>query len=115
MVFKIGDTDVSRCVTPPQITEEYRSQSVNHTLNGSAVVDRIANYPKRRIEVTLGVMDKAAWEALKAYLKSAAELNITIDGEVISVYLDGGIPTPIIYAKKGGYMCAGMELAFEEM
>lgn len=115
MVFKIGDTDVSKCVTPPQITEEYRSQSVNHTLNGSAVVDRIANYPKRRIEVTLSGVDKAVWEPLKAYLKSAAELNITIDGEVISVYLDGGIPTPIIYAVNDDYLCSEIELAFEEM
>ncbi len=115
MVFKIGDTDVSKCVTPPQITEEYRSQSVNYTLNGSAVVDRIANYPKRRIEVTLCGMDKTAWEVIKKYLKSAAELSISIDNENIPVYLDGGIPTPIIYAEKNGYVCSEIELAFEEM
>ena len=42
MILKIGDIDVSKFILPPDIADTFRSQSVNQTLNGSLVVDRIS-------------------------------------------------------------------------
>lgn len=50
MILKMGDIDVSKFILPPDIADTFRSQSVNQTLNGSLVVDRISELSKKRIE-----------------------------------------------------------------
>lgn len=114
MVFKIGEIDVSKFIQPPEITDTFRSQSVNQTLNGSLVVDRISELTKKRITVQLPLVTKAKWEEIKAVI-TPISFSVSIDGTSWTVHLDGDLPTPILYADGEDIMCSDISLTFEEM
>ena len=114
MVLKIGDIDVSKFALPPDIADTFRSQSVNQTLNGPLVVDRISEYTKRRITVQLPLLPKSKWEEIKAVI-TPISFSVSIDGTTWTVHLDGDLPTPILYADGEDIMCSDISLIFEEM
>ena len=114
MVLKIGDVDVSKYILPPDIADTFRSQSVNQTLNGSLVVDRISELSKKRISVQFPIVPLAKWEEIKAIIKPIT-FNVSVDSSVYSVHLSGDIPTPVLYADDDDVMCSEISLVFEEM
>lgn len=97
MILKIGDIDVSKFILPPDIADTFRSQSVNQTLNGSLVVDRISELSKKRISVQFPIVPLAKWEEIKTVIKPIT-FNVSVDSSVYSVHLSGDIPTPVLYA-----------------
>ena len=114
MTLKIGDIDVSKYILPPDIADTFRSQSVNQTLNGSLVVDRISELSKKRISVQFPIIPLAKWEEIKAVIKPIT-FNVSVDSSVYSVHLSGDIPTPVLYADGEDVMCSEISLVFEEM
>lgn len=114
MVLKIGDIDVSKLILPPDISDTFRSQSVNQTLNGSLVVDRISELCKKRISVQFPLIPRAKWEEIKAVIKPIA-FSVSVDSKTYSVHLSGDIPTPVLYADGDDVMCSDISLIFEEM
>lgn len=114
MTFKIGDIDVSKLVLPPEITDTFRSQSVNYTLNGSLVVDRISELTKKRITVQIPLIPGEQWTAIKAVIKPIS-FTVSVDSAEYTVHLDGDIPTPVLYADSDNIMCSDITLTFEEM
>lgn len=114
MTFKIGDIDVSKLILPPEMTDAFRSQSVNYTLNGSLVVDRISELSKKRISVQFPLIPLAKWEEIKAIIKPIS-FAVSVDSVSYTVHLDGDIPTPVLYADGEDIMCSDISLTFEEM
>lgn len=114
MTLKIGDIDVSKLILPPDISDTFRSQSVNQTLNGSLVVDRVSELCKKRISVQFPIISLAKWEEIKAVIKPIT-FNVSVDSKNYSVHLSGDIPTPVLYADGDDVMCSDISLIFEEM
>lgn len=114
MVFKIGELDVSKLILPPEIIDTFRSQSVNYTLNGSLVIDRISELTKRRITVQIPLISGEKWTELKETIRPIS-FAVSIDGAAYTVHLDGDLPTPVLYADGGEVMCGDITLTFEEM
>lgn len=114
MTFKIGEIDVSKLILPPDINDVFRSQSVNQTLNGSLVVDRISELSKKRIEVRFPMIPLEKWTEIKAVIKPIT-FSVSVDGDTYSVHLSGDIPTPVLFANGDEIMCSDISLTFEEM
>ncbi|MBP1578994.1 MAG: hypothetical protein J6B57_02785 [Oscillospiraceae bacterium] len=114
MTFKIGDIDVSKLILPPEITDTFRSQSVNQTLNGSLVVDRISELSKKRIEVRFPMITLEKWTEIKAVIKPIT-FSVSVDSDTYSVHLSGDIPTPVLFANGDEIMCSDISLTLEEM
>ncbi len=114
MVFKISDIDVGKLILPPQITDVHRSQSVNYTLNGSCIIDRISAAAKKQIAVQIPLIDSAKWAEVKAVI-SLMSFAVTVDDTAYTMRLDGDIPTPVLYTTEGGYVCSDISLVFEEV
>lgn len=114
MLFKIGDIDLGKLIIPPEITDVFRSQSVNYTLNGSAIIDRISEFSKKRITVQLPLIDSARWGEIKTVI-AGMTFSVMVDSEIYTMRLDGDIPTPVIYTTEDGYFCGDISLTFEEV
>lgn len=114
MVFKIGTIDISRLILPPEITDTFRSQSVNYTLNGSLIVDRISELTKKKITVQIPLITQKQWNEIRAVIKPIS-FEISVDSAVYKVHLDGDMPTPVLYAGENEVMCGDISLTFEEM
>ena len=114
MVFKIGEMDVSKLILPPEITDTFRSQSVNYTLNGSIIVDRISELTKKRITVQMPLISQKQWDEIKSVIRPIS-FTVSIDSAVYTVHLDGDLPAPVLYADGGEVMCGNITLTFEEM
>lgn len=114
MTFKIGEIDISKLISPPEITDTFRSQSVNYTLNGSLIVDRISELMKKRIAVQIPLIAQKKWEEIKAVIRPIS-FEVSVDGAAYTVHLDGDLPTPVLYADGGEVMCGDISLTFEEM
>lgn len=113
MTVKIGETDISKYITPPNIADTYRAQSVAQTLNGSLVVDRIGG-TKKRITVMFPLLPLAKWEEIKALILPIS-FSVSVDSAAYTMHLDGEIPTPIKFAAGDDVMCGEISLTFEEM
>lgn len=114
MTFKIGDIDVSKLILPPEMIDTFRSQSVNYTLNGSLVVDRISELTKKRITVQIPLIPSDKWEEIKTVIKPIS-FSVSVDSTSYTVHLEGDIPTPVLYADGANIMCSDISLTFEEM
>lgn len=114
MIFKIGEIDVGKLIIPPEISDTFRSQSVNYTLDGSAVIDRVSALSKTHIVVQIPLIDSVKWAEIKAVI-AAISFPVTVDEKTYTMHLDGDIPTPVIYTADGGYICGDIALSFEEV
>lgn len=114
MIFMIGDIDMGKLMIPPEISDTFRSQSVNYTLNGSAVIDRISEFAKKRISVQIPLIPNDKWTEIKAVI-TPMSFPVTVDDSTYTMRLDGDIPTPVIYTTEGGYFCGDISLVFEEV
>ena len=114
MTFKIGDIDVSKIILPPDMSDTFRSQSVNNTLNGSLVVDRISELTKKKITVQIPLISGEQWSAIKSVIRPIS-FTVSVDSVSYTVHLDGDIPTPVLYAVGDNIMCSDISLTFEEV
>ncbi|MBP1543800.1 MAG: hypothetical protein J6A16_06870 [Oscillospiraceae bacterium] len=114
MIFMIGDIDMGKLMIPPEISDTFRSQSVNYTLNGSAVIDRISEFTKKRISVQIPLIPSDKWAEIKAII-TPMSFPVAVDDSTYTMRLDGDIPTPVIYTTEGGYLCGDISLVFEEV
>lgn len=114
MTVKIGEIDVSAVILPPEITDTFRSQSINYTLNGSMIVDRISSFTKKRITVQIPLISGEKWAEIKEIIKPIA-FTVSVGSAAYTVHLDGDIPTPMLYADGEDIMCSDITLTFEEM
>lgn len=114
MTFKIGDIDVSSLILPPEMSDTFRSQSVNQTLNGSLVVDRISELTKKSITVQIPLISNESWLQIKTVIRPIS-FTVSVDSVTYTVHLDGDIPTPVLYADGDDIMCSDISLTFEEV
>lgn len=106
--------DLSSRITPPVISETNRTQSVKYTIGGAAVVDRISNALKHRIELTIPVIPNDEWEKIKTIL---CEMSFMVywDNKGYEMRLSGDLPTPVITAYQDSYIAGDIKLELEEM
>lgn len=118
LIYKKDDAeniiDLSAVITPPAVSETNRTQSVNYTIGGATVIDRISNSLKRRMELTIPVITKEQWNSVKAVLNEMSFMVIW-DGKTYEMRLDGEIPTPVITAGADSYLAGDIKLALDEM
>lgn len=118
IICKKDDTDnaidLSHRITPPAISETNRTQSVNYTIGGAAVIDRISSSVKRRIELTIPLIPKEEWDKIKVILREMSFLAFWED-KGCEVRLDGEIPTPVLAASGDSYTAGDIKLELEEI
>lgn len=114
MIFKIGEIDVGKLITPPKIEDTFRSQSIAYTLSGAAVIDRISEYTKKRITVEIPLIAADKWEVLKAVLL-AISFSVTVDDTAYIMHLDGDLPSPLLYDNDSERVYSDIKLVFEEV
>ena len=118
LICRKDDTDnaveLSSRITPPVVTETNRTQSVNYTIGGAAVVDRISSTHKRHFEITIPVISKEEWDKIKAILREMSFLVFWED-KGYEVRLEGELPTPVITAGINSYTAGDIKLEFDEM
>jgi hypothetical protein len=119
MKIKIGDgttmLDISKFIQPPSIDDTFRSQSVNKTLNGSLVVDRISELTKKRIAIQLPMITLEKWTEIKQVI-TPITFKVQVDDKEYTMHLDGDtLPTPVLFADGENIMCSDISLTFEEM
>lgn len=118
LIGKIDDLenliDISNRITPPVITESNRTQSVNYTIGGATIIDRISNTHKMHIELTIPTIPDTEWNNIKAILKEMS-FAIRWEGETHEVRLDGDIPTPVLVADSDSYLVGDIKLELDEL
>ena len=119
MKIKIGDgttmLDISKFIQPPSIDDTFRSQSVNKTLNGSLVVDRISELTKKSIAIQLPMIPLEKWTEIKQVI-TPITFKVQVDDKEYTMHLDGDtLPTPVLFADSENIMCSDISLTFEEM
>lgn len=118
MAFSIGGINVERHILAPKITDKYRARSVEYSLNGTALEDRLGG-TKKELEISLGVTPQSVWESLKKVL---TEKTISVSGYVGGLDISGtyrlsddDIPTPILYVDGSSYVCEPLSFTLEEV
>ncbi len=107
--------DLSKAVLPPSVTSKNRTESVNYTLGGSAIIDRIADIQKVRMELTFPLITKELWERLKSEFFTEMSFKVLWDGHTYEMRVDGEIPTPVLFAKGQDYTAADIKITLEEL
>ena len=107
--------DLSKAVLPPSVTSKNRTESVNYTLGGSAIIDRIADIQKVRMELTFPLITKELWERLKSEFFTEMSFKVLWDGHTYEMRVDGEIPTPVLFVKVQDYTAADIKITLEEL
>ncbi len=107
--------DLSKAVLPPSVTSKNRTESVNYTLGGSAIIDRIADIQKVRMELTFPLITKELWERLKSEFFTEMSFKVLWDGHTYEMRVDGEIPTPVLFVKGQDYTAADIKITLEEL
>lgn len=118
MAFSIGGINVEKYILAPKISDKYRARSVEYSLNGTALEDRLGG-TKKEIVIPLGVTSQDIWERLKSVLMSK---TISVSGYVGGLNISGtyrlsddGIPTPVLYEDNSTYVCEPLSFTLEEV
>ena len=110
-----GSVDLSSVILPPSLTSKNRTESVNYTLGGAAVVDRVADIRKVRMELTFPLISKELWERLRSEFLTQMSFKVLWDGHTYEMRVDGEIPTPVLTAKGTDYTAADIKITLEEL
>lgn len=119
MALSIGGVNVENYILSPKISDRYRARSVEYSLNGTALEDRLGG-TKKDLTLFFGVISQNLWEQLKDVLKNK---TISVSGYIGTLNVGGtyrlsenDIPTPILYVEENGsYMCEPLSFTLEEV
>lgn len=118
MALTIGGITIDSFVAPPQYSDKYRARSVQYSLNGTALEDRLGD-TKKEVKLSFGVISQNVWQSLKAVI---SQKTFTVSGYVGSLNFGGtyrladdNVPTPILYDNNGIYMCRPFSITIEEV
>lgn len=118
MALTIGGIAVDSMIMPPYIADKYRARSVEYSLNGTALEDRLGG-TKKEVKLSFGVISQNQWESLKTVL---TQKNISVSGYVGGLnaggtyrLADDNVPTPVLYVENSVYMCQPFSVTIEEV
>lgn len=118
MSVKIGNIEIGKYIAAPTVVEEWRSRSVKYTIDGTASEQRLG-LPKKRIDISFGVISANVWEPIKVLLSAE---DILLSGSIGGLSINGTyrikeneIPTPILMIQNGKYYCNPFSITLEEV
>lgn len=118
MSLMIEGNTVDDIIMPPTISDKWRSRSVEYTLDGTALEDRLGG-TKKSIRLPFGVISQSRWELIKTAL---TKKNITVAGNIGGIAInsifrlaDDEVPTPVLYVENNEYMCQPFTVTIEEV
>lgn len=119
MAFMLGGTVIDSMIFPPHISDKWRARSVEYSLDGTALEDRLGG-TKKVIKLPFGIISQTKWENLKTIL---SQKTISVSGNIGKLNVGGTyrladdeVPTPVLYVEKSEeYMCQPFTITIEEV
>lgn len=110
-----SSVDLSKVILPPSLTSKNRTESVNYTIGGAAVIDRVADIQKVRMELTFPLIGRELWSRLRNEFFTEMSFKALWDGHTYEMRVDGEIPTPVLVAKGSDYTASDIKITLEEL
>jgi hypothetical protein len=117
MILEIAGINIANVCKPPRINQTHRSQSVNISLNGNTLIDRIGGH-KYSIIIEIPFIKDNLWYSIIPNLKLISfNVRFQFGGEILTrqFYLNGEIPSPVSFVKNNQAYFQGISLRLEEL
>lgn len=117
MIIYINGIDITDKVTKADLQEKCRSESVEYTLSGNALIDRIGGF-KQALNISLGLVEYNVYKEISDILKQISfKVTIIIENETKEyiMHLADKLPVPTPVKISGREYLTDINLTFEEV